>query len=173
MLVINTVGLHLALESVLGALLLFILAAYWRGRGQHAARVKAGADLVKLMEERLNANDVKMAISDGKLAALALAVQPLAALMTQTLVKTLTHLHLPEADALLAAVGPPNTLSPAQEARLAELMLSRINKLNASVGPIERNAAQLLPLMIERNRLEAGLKEALDLRLVGVPKAHE
>jgi hypothetical protein len=106
--------------------------------------------------------------------ALNFTVQPITTAMTAVLVQRLTHLHELETDALLAKVGPPNTLTINEEAKLAELLKERTHDMAPHISDLERNAAQMLPLVIERSRLEGSAKEGnTELALVSVPKAHE
>jgi hypothetical protein len=74
---------------------------------------------------------------------------------------------------LLAKVGPPNTLTHDEEKQLSEMMEARSVDMADVISPLERNAAQLLLLIVQRNRLEAGDVVELLPILVGVPRPHE
>ena len=157
------------LKSVLIAVLLaalgFLGAAYWRVSSAREKTTEAEAARKVSVAERLQELEAQMRL-------LGLAVQPITAAMSAVLVKQLTHYHKPELDALLVKVGPPNMLSRDEEMRLAALLDERTRDMAAEITDSERNAAQLLPLIIERSRLEGGGGH-LDLALVGIPKAHE
>jgi hypothetical protein len=161
----NDVGLHLVLESVLGASLLLLGAAYWKLQTKKELAKAALEDTARSVQDQLGSLKSQMLI-------LGQAVQPLTAAMAAVLVKQLTHFHAPNTDALLAKVGPPSTLTRAEEKQLAEAMDTRM--IDGDITLLERNSAQLLLLFIERSRLEDnGSIEGMDLALVGVPRAHE
>jgi hypothetical protein len=153
-------------ELVLGAGLTFLASAYWRWRRKSDAVAAKNAATIKALQEQLT-------VQQGQLQMLGVAVQPLTAAMASMLVKSLTHYHTPDTDVLLAKVGPPNTLTQEEEEDLRGLMNERSNDRAARISPLERNAAQLLLLIVERNRLEAGNTDELFPVLVGVPKPHE
>lgn len=70
-----------------------------------------------------------------------------------SLVKTLTHDHAPVADKLMEKLGPPCTLTDAEEADLIVALKGRENDPKA--GPAERVAAKALPLVMELVKIEA------------------
>jgi hypothetical protein len=152
--------------AVLAAALIFLGAAYWRSESKRDE--KKAADVK-------TADDIKAQLADlqSKMLMLGVAVQPFTAAYAAMLVKSLTHARFPDADALLAKVGPPNTLSRREEVLLVDIMESRTKDADSEISDLERNAAQLLPLIIERSRLEGADMKHMDLALVGVSKAHE
>jgi hypothetical protein len=152
--------------AVLAAALIFLGAAYWRSESKRDE--KKAADIK-------TAEDVKSQLADlqSKMQMIGIAVQPITAAMSAMLVKSLTHSHFPDADALLAKVGPPNTLTVQEEAALAEYMQHRTKDMGPEISALERNAAQLLPLIIERSRLDANAKAPQVVKLVGIQEAHE
>jgi hypothetical protein len=162
----NASNVHTIAEAFLAAALLFLGGAYWRQLAKRDAKVAADAASTKSLQEQLSALQNQMQL-------LGIAVQPLTAAMAAMLVKSLTHFHTPEVDELLAKVGPPNTLSAAEEQQLGAYMRKRMRDMAVEITPLERNAAQMLPLVIERNRLESVGLEELGLKLVGIPKDHE
>jgi hypothetical protein len=164
----NEVGANTVAIAVLTAALVFLGVAYWRlqNRREDAAREEKVRQLS--VEARLQSLKEQMIL-------LGVSVQPLTAAMAASLVKSLTHFHLPGDDALLAKVGPPNILTAVEEAHLIELLTERTRELGASFSPLEKNSAALLPLMIERTRLENLSLDMTqtDLALVGIPRGHE
>jgi len=158
--IVNGIGI------LLTAALAFLGTMFWRWRRRADLRIAANNVLLKALQDQLSAQQ-------GQLLMLGTAVQPLTAAMASMLVKALTHYHSPETDALLAKVGPPNTLTMEEEKRLGKTMQERSVDMADVISPLERNAAQLLLLIVERNRLETGNSEELVPVLVGVPKPHE
>jgi hypothetical protein len=157
-------------EIVLTAALGFAATAFWRWR-RNAERAaakakKANDDLIAAMQAQISAQE-------GKLLMLGASVQPLTAAMAAMLVKSLTHFHMPRTDLLLSRVGPPNMLTADEEHELRELLRVRSAETAEAILPLERNAADLLPLIIERNRLEGPELSQMQPILVGVPMPHE
>ena len=161
----NDSGLHLVLEAVLGASLLLLGAAYWKLQSKKELAKAALETTAISIQDQLNS-------LKGQMLILGQAVQPLTAAMAAVLVKSLTHFHHPEVDALLAKVGPPSTLTRAEETALAKAMEARMQ--DGDITLLERNSARLILLFVERSRLEDnGSIEGMDLALVGVPRPHE
>ena len=161
----NIGGVQTVLIAVLGAGLFFLGMAYWRlltKKEVAKATLDATAESVEMRFSQLQ----------SQLLILGQAVQPLTAAMAAVLVKSLTHFHQPGTDALLAKIGPPSTLTRAEEKELATAMDARMT--DGDITLLERNSAQLLLLFIERSRLEDnGSIEGMELALVGIPRAHE
>jgi H+/gluconate symporter-like permease len=154
------------LIAVLTAALLFLGAAYWRKSGQQDKADEAEELRKRSVSDRLQELEANMRM-------LGIAVQPITAAMAAVLVKSLTHFHTPETDALLAKVGPPNVLTAIEEAHLVELLANRTRDMGSEFSDSERNAAKLLPLIIERTRIEDREGQQTYLALVGIPKEHE
>jgi hypothetical protein len=81
-------------------------------------------------------------------------ILPISTAFQAILVKELTHLHTPEMDALLAKLGPPNVLGPSEESRLLELLQQRVKDLDGEIPESERDAAEILPLLMKRSKAE-------------------
>jgi hypothetical protein len=147
--------------------LTFLTHAYQRWRKKAEQKLEESVAILKEVQKQLLA-------VHGHLQTLDMVVQPLNAAYAAMLVKQLTHFDAPGTDVLLAKVGPPNTLSIDEELELGRLMKERSENISEEIPPLERNAADLLPFVMWRSRLEAsnGEQELVPL-LVGVPKAHE
>ena len=96
---------------------------------------------------------------------------PISTAFQTVLVKQMTHYHTPEMDGLMKKIGPPNTLTEAEEHRLTILLKERTQDMGSEITPSERDAAAILPMVMKRARIEADTlagAEALKLRLVTV-----
>lgn len=84
-----------------------------------------------------------------------LQAMPLAVALQTQLVRELTHYHTPRMDALLQKLGPPITLTPAEMAELQAAILEREGDMGAAISPEERDAAHILPVVIQRAQRES------------------
>ncbi len=125
-----------AVLSLFAGLLLYYLA----GR-QKAAAILAAAN-VRLVDR---VNDL-----ERQLSAVNQAVVPISAAFQAILVKELTHFHTPEMDGLMAKLGPPFTLTEVEAKRLGVLLEERQRDMNDQISDAERDAAQMLPLVMRR-----------------------
>lgn len=139
---INTVGITLlaALLAGLGGLIMF----YMYGR-RASARLLAEENLA-LMRRVFELEKQQALLSQ--------AVVPISLAFQTILVKNLTHFHTPEMDALLAKLGPPFVLTEPEEARLIKLLEERRVDMNGRIDDGERDAAQMLPMVMKRVRSE-------------------
>jgi hypothetical protein len=111
-------------------------------------------------EKRLVAMETKLALVDA-------AVIPIATAMQAILIKELTHFHTPEMDDLLIKVGPPNTLTEDEQARLIVMLQERTKDLGEEISPSERDAAFIFPIVMKRAAAEQStLKSATDLKML-------
>jgi hypothetical protein len=98
-------------------------------------------------------------------------VIPISTAFQAILIKELTHFHTPEMDALMVKIGPPNTLTPDEEKRLAALLVERTKDMGPEISDSERDAAAILPAVMKRSRIEQETirtAESLKLKLVTV-----
>ena len=102
---------------------------------------------------------------EAKLAVLNQAVIPISTAFQAILIKELTHYHTPEMDALLVKLGPPYVLTQADEVRLASLLIARTADVDPLISDSERDAANILPAVIRRVRIEAENLSASGLRI--------
>jgi hypothetical protein len=79
---------------------------------------------------------------------------PLAVALQTQLVKELTHYHTPRMDALLQKLGPPVTLTAAEATELQAAILEREGDMGNQISPEERQAAHILPVVIQRAQRE-------------------
>lgn len=92
---------------------------------------------------------------DHQLALVTQAVVPIAVAFQGVLVRELTHTFDPQVDRLLAKLGPPSTLTRAEERELFAAMQHRAEDPNSRISASERDAARLLPLIVRRVQAEA------------------
>lgn len=90
-----------------------------------------------------------------KIAVLETSLLPINAVYQAILVKELTHFHTPETDRLLEKLGPPITLTEAEEKELYAAMDKRMLDQGDLITESERGAAKILPEVIKRSRAEA------------------
>ena len=79
-------------------------------------------------------------------------ILPMFTAVRGVLIKQLTHYHTPELDALMAKIPD---LTEAETARLFVMLAERTVVVDAQIGPEERDAARMLPMVMERARREA------------------
>jgi hypothetical protein len=149
---------------VIGTGLTFLSTLFWTQRNAAVERAKGLA----IEHEKLVA---RMGEVEAKLGLVTQQVIPFNALMQSILIKELTHYHTPELDALMLKIGPPSTLTDAEQARMTELLEERTRDMGPEISARERGAAAILPEVILRAKAELEqLKdaEAMKLKLVTV-----
>lgn len=147
---------------VLGSALAFISTVYFNSRKNNAEKVKDIIEEKKEVESRLTSLENKLALVNA-------AVVPISTAFQAILIKELTHFHTPEMDALMVKIGPPNTLTEEERARLAVMLKERADNLDVDIPQSERDAAHILPAVMIRSQYEQerlGLADKLGLRLV-------
>jgi hypothetical protein len=140
---------------VITAALSFAGAVYW------ARRTERGKQIDRIVE------------LERKLSDMSQMVQPLSAAFQAVLIKQLTHFHTPVLDKLMQGIGPPLTLTPAEEQQLIEELKKRTQDMDAEISESEREAAIMLPLVIKRVRLEQKLTPASGKLMVVIAPVHE
>ena len=98
-------------------------------------------------------------------------VVPFSTAFQQILVAQLTHAHTPELDALMAKLGPPVTLTEAEERTMYRLLTERQLDMASEITQEEREAALILPYVVRRARAEQAqiaMAEGVRLQMVGV-----
>ena len=146
--------------SLLIALLLF----YLSGR-QKAAQALASANL-KLVD--------RVTDLERQLTSVTQQVVPISAAFQAILIKELTHFHTPEMDALMLKIGPPFTLTDGEAARLGVMLAERQRDMNDQISDSERDAAQMLPMVIKRvlaDRERTGLEAEPLVRILVVEQS--
>lgn len=141
---------------VAGGAVTFLATLYWTKRRERLAG-----------EERTNQRIIDL---EKQLATLGATVVPISTAFQALLVKELTHMHTPRMDELLAKIGPPTTLTEAEEEELAAGLAQRAEDMGDLIDESEREAAMLLPLVIKRAKREAEAAPASDVQLVGLPE---
>jgi hypothetical protein len=150
----------LALSACLG----FLAQRYFAGRKE------TREDTQKVAEEH-KTTVARIAELETKLALVNAAVVPISTAFQAILIKELTHFHTPEMDALMVRVGPPTTLTPEEEARLAVMLKERMDDMGPDISDSERGAAMILPEVMKRARAEQQVLstvEAPQVKLVAV-----
>jgi len=133
---------------VFGAFLSFAFAVFWyRLNTARTARDKIQSEYAALM--------LRVDTLDKQLALVGHDVVPLSAAMQALLIKELTHFHTPTMDALMAKLGPPSTLTDAEETELLLLLKEREIDMGDLISDSERDAAHILPAVIRRAKAEA------------------
>ena len=89
---------------------------------------------------------------EGQLSKMGESAVPISAAFRALLIKDLTHFHTPEMDELMVKLGPPYDLLDAEADRLSQLLAERSHDLSAMIDDNEREAAVMLPLVINRVR---------------------
>ena len=97
----------------------------------------------------------RVEIIDRQLAMVGQAVMPISTAFQAILVKELTHFHTPRMDALLEKLGPPFTLTEAEEEELLLALQEREQDMGDQITPSERDAAHIFPAVMRRARMEA------------------
>lgn len=145
---VDTKRLRTALIVMLAtSLLSFSGAWYWFVKAQDERTAAA----VHVADQALL---VRVAELEKQLASVQESVVPISAAMQALLVKQLTHFHTPVMDALLVKLGPPNTLTEAEEKELIIALEQRTRDMGPLIDDSERDAAMMLPMIIRRVRLE-------------------
>ena len=85
------------------------------------------------------------------------SLQPISEAYKAMLIKELTHDHAPELDSLMAEIGPPSTLTREKRDRMDHLLEQRWRIADPLVDERERDAAQMLLLVVKRAAWEAEL----------------
>jgi hypothetical protein len=138
---------------LLGAGISFAVSAYWKGKtvseAVAAGIAKGHADLVTRVD-----------VLDKQLALMGQTVAPISTAFQSVLVKELTHFHTPVLDALLVKIGPPSTLTPDEEVEMAKLLKQRTVDMGDQITEQEREAAEILPLIIKRAKAEQAALDA-------------
>lgn len=134
--------------SILGAVLSFLAAWFWFSRNLAVEKAKTLA--IEHDKTLVRVSDL-----EAKLAVVNLSVVPLNLAMQAMLIKELTHYHTPEMDALMVKLGPPITLTTAEEVRLGVMLDERTKDMAPEIPEEERDAAHILPVIIKRAKVES------------------
>ena len=147
-----------------GAICSALMAWFWFQKEQTLKERDAiAADHEKLVE-RVRELETKARISEA-------AFLPIATAFQSTLIKSLTHAHAGELDALLVKVSK-DALSAVEEIRLLQLLRDRTTDMDPRISPREREDATIFPIVMKRARAEQGLLSAAEAtRLVPIPIA--
>jgi hypothetical protein len=141
------------LLSVVGAVMSFAVAWFWFSR--NAAVEKAR--VIAIDHEAVKA---RLASAEAQLARIDQVVVPINTMMQAMLVRELTHPHTPEMDALMVKLGPPNTLTEQENARLLVLLDERSKDMGREAS--ERAAAAIMPVIMKRAQAEQDLIAGAD-----------
>lgn len=142
--------------------LTFLAARYWYTRHVRDAKVAEAIRDKEELQDRVTA-------LEKQLLAFSSEVQPISEAFRAILIKQLTHFHTPVLDALMQKIGPPNTLTEPEMKLLCDELQKREKDMGPMIDDSERNAAKLLPLLVERMRIETADKPTDALQLVAVP----
>lgn len=142
------------------ALLAFAAALYWsRKKSKIDSEAQLRKEIADLQEQAL---------------LVAQAVRPISEAMQKMLIDKLTHYHTPTLDGLLKKLGPPVTLTPAEERKMLSALKRRTRGLNGRIDAFERAAAQALPHVMELVKLQKGVDEtSTEIKVVEIPKNKE
>lgn len=162
--VVKDLVLPLALMMVAAAVS-FLGTKYWSRKKQE----QEIADKRVIADEALRARITEL---ERQLAVIGSTVEPISTAFQALLVKQLTHYHTPVLDALLAKLGPPYALTPEEEKELAKALDERTRDMGELITQSEREAAMMLPLVMNRVKDESKIPQ-LDLKVVAVPPTRE
>lgn len=147
---------------VLGAALTFVAARYWYLRSVATKTADELASNNALLMARVAELELRTSLVQQ-------AVLPISAAFQAILIKELTHFHTPVMDELLAKLGPPVTLSAAEEKELLTALREREVEVDDAISDSERDAARMLPMVMKRVRIETELSDNVALQIVSVP----
>jgi hypothetical protein len=156
---------------VLTAGLGFIAARYWFLKNQAIAAVKAAEEEARRIKDEHDklVERVRELESEHKL--VKAAVVPITTAFQSLLIKQLTHLHTPVMDALLAKIGPPNTLTEEEAEELKVLLAERVKDMADVIPDSESRAARILPDVMVLAKIEqTDIAQDSMLKIVAVPK---
>jgi hypothetical protein len=125
-------------------------------------------DARKKLAERVDELEKQIGIVNAQVIPISTAFQAI-------LVKQLTHYHTPKMDALLAKLGgpgEPTTITNSEEAELLVELKKRTRDMGPEISDDERDAAEMLPVIIRRVKREAervanGETTFTDIQMVG------
>lgn len=153
----------------------FAMASYWNNRQTKATAAenlaKAAATAALNLAAASAATVSRITELERQLSLVTQAVVPISTAFQAILIKELTHYHTPRMDELMTRVGPPSTLSIAEEAELAHLLSQRTKDMGDEITESERDAAMILPIVMKRARAEAVLIDGASpsiIRLVSI-----
>lgn len=146
-----------------GALVSFMGAWFWFSRN---AKMATG----NIQREDTDKLKARIAELEKQQAVLNQTVIPIATAFQSILIKELTHLHTPELDGLMEKMGPPWTLTEEEEARMIALLERRTRDMSDVIPDSEREAAEILPLLMKRVHRES-VAAHVEVQLVGIPPA--
>lgn len=160
-----------ALIVAFGAVLSFIAAWFWFARNAAVRKAEAIAIAHDALVARVAEQETRLRLSEQATQAAAPIVTAFQALMIQKL----THADKPEMDKLMVRVGPPDTLTDDERARLLVMLHERSQDMAPAITDGERDAARILPIVMRMAAEEqAGFATAAgsqDLKLVTIVSA--
>lgn len=158
---------------VLGSFLSFMAARYWFQRNVALAEAKRLADEVtaakKVVDDERRRTDARVSELELQLSAVKQSVLPISAAFQAILIKELTHYHTPRMDELMRQLGPPVTLTDAEQTELTALLQQRTIDMNGRISDSERDAAVMLPLVMKRVLAESLADDPVRLGVVTTP----
>lgn len=149
----------------IGGILFSATVAYYFAlrKGRKEAESKAEDNVL----ERISELERQLGIVGAQVAPFNTAFQSM-------LIKQLTHYHTPVMDKLmekLGGVGVPPTITEAEEVQLIEALEQRTNDMGPEISDDERDAAEMLPIVMRRVKREAegqaGGAKLVDIQVVG------
>lgn len=147
---------------VIGAVITFGVQWALAKRTDRSRALEAAATELLKLRDRLAALEADNAL-------LKKDVQPLSVAMQSWLVEKLTHFHTPIMDALLRKLGPPSTLTEAEEKELEAALVERAATLNGRIDDAEKDAAKMLPMVIRMVKAEIQTAQPDTLQIVSTP----
>lgn len=132
---------------VIGSGFTFMAAWYWWQKKEAAEKAKAIETEHKKLVEQVD--DL-----ENKIALLTQSILPMNTAFQTILVRELTHYHTPVMDELLEKLGPPYTLTDAEEVQLSQALAQRTQDMGDKITEPERDAARILPYIMKRVKAE-------------------
>lgn len=148
---------------LIAAMVSFLVSLYWHSREDARAIRELQEKTVKEMEAQVTSLKTELELVRQ-------AIVPISTAFQSLLIKELTHFHTPVMDAMLAKVGPPYALTDIEEKELIAALDERMKAEGDLMTESERDAAQMLPMVIKRVKAEAALGiNELQIQLVSIP----
>lgn len=158
----------------MSASLTFVAAWYWFNKNAGIKKVELEKQIVvdKAKHLAFEHQELMNRVRDleKQLVSVTQTVLPLSTAFQAILVKELTHFHTPVMDRLMEKIGPPNTLTEAEQQELIDCLEERTRDMGAEISDSERDAAVMLPMVMKRAKAEADalLKAPVELKVVAV-----
>jgi hypothetical protein len=150
---------------LVGAIITFATTWYWFDKTATAKAAELAVTAKQQIAESAALQDAalknRVAELEVQLSLVRQAVVPISAAFQAVLIKELTHFHTPVMDKLMEKLGPPFTLTEAEEKELIAALAVRAKDMGDKMSQSERNAATMLPFIMQRVRVQTQVQARL------------